>query len=705
MGRTARTAPTLAGVQRNGGAAQRLPQAMTATEILGDRMTATYSGTPIRQTLADRMRTVRSSVFVGRDQEIAVFRSSLVRRCPTAEFVVLYVWGVGGVGKSALLRRFGDEAEASGRQVVRVDARLVDGSPAGLERVAAEALLPGRVLLVDNVDDLSGSQAWFWDRFLPDLPEDVLIVVAGRQPPDPGRCVDPEWAATVRAMPLGDLSRRDALRLLGLRGVPERLAGSLYALAGGHPLALLLAAELPGRDMIAGGGPWAPYEPAVKMLFDRLIGDPPTFEHRRALDICAHVLATREDLLRSVFGDQGAELFAWLRGLPIIEAGPYGIRPRELARELLVADLHWRDPDGWRAVYQQVRPYFLERASSTAPPQALPAVAALTYLHRYGDTGARFFSWRADDELVEDAYRDSDRKTVLALADELGERAVVAFWLDHQPRAFRVCRRRDTGVPVAFVCWLRLDRSDAAENAADPKIAAVWAHIEENGPLALGKKVAVQRFVHSGAEPGPTPVCDLLGWRALATWLLERDLAWTYIVAPKSGAWAPALKYAGHTRLTGQLSSVFAHHWAAVPVPVWLESMQDRLLRGAQEPVTAELSREDFSRAVRELLRCWRHRPSVENTPLLSTRLAGRGPAPDRVERVREVIEEAIDSLRGTPRGDKLHRTLAVTFFQGTVTQEAAAERLGLPFGTYRHRLSAGVEYVVERLWQRAAAG
>ena len=38
-------------------------------------------------------------------------------------------------------------------------------------------------------------------------------------------------------------------------------------------------------------------------------------------------------------------------------------------------------------------------------------------------------------------------------------------------------------------------------------------------------------------------------------------------------------------------------------------------------------------------------------------------------------------------------------------TQEAAAERLGLPFTTYRRHLGAGIERVCEELWHRELYG
>lgn len=46
-----------------------------------------------------------------------------------------------------------------------------------------------------------------------------------------------------------------------------------------------------------------------------------------------------------------------------------------------------------------------------------------------------------------------------------------------------------------------------------------------------------------------------------------------------------------------------------------------------------------------------------------------------------------------------------MTYRRGAPTQEAAAERLDLPFTTYRRHLLAGIERVAEDLWHRELYG
>jgi ABC-type transport system involved in cytochrome c biogenesis ATPase subunit len=74
---------------------------------------------------------------VGRADERALFRSALA--ADTAPFSVLYVHGPGGIGKSSLLQRFADDARQAGREVVRVDGRMVGPSPDAFEAAARGA--------------------------------------------------------------------------------------------------------------------------------------------------------------------------------------------------------------------------------------------------------------------------------------------------------------------------------------------------------------------------------------------------------------------------------------------------------------------------------------------------------------------------------------------------------------------------------------
>ncbi|MDN5750464.1 MAG: hypothetical protein L0H64_18465, partial [Pseudonocardia sp.] len=97
-------------------------------------------------------------------------------------------------------------------------------------------------------------------------------------------------------------------------------------------------------------GPLAPDRGGA--LRRRGVESAPAGGHRGALEVCALASVTTEALLRAVLGRADVhEEFGWLRGLSFVEAGPDGLFPHDLGRDVLDADLRWRDPDGYARVF------------------------------------------------------------------------------------------------------------------------------------------------------------------------------------------------------------------------------------------------------------------------------------------------------------------------------------------------------------------
>ncbi|GIJ50673.1 hypothetical protein Val02_75590 [Virgisporangium aliadipatigenens] len=638
--------------------------------------------------LEERLRAARRRAFVGRAAELDLFRAAL--DAPAAR---IFVHGPGGIGKSTLLRRLADEARAAGRPVVWVDGRSVEPSPSGFS--AAAALPPGAtgaVLLVDTFERCQGLEGWLRDRFLPGLPDGVLAVVAGRRAPDAA------WAERGDVVALGDLSPEDATRMLSLRGVPSGSREALLGFAGGHPLALSLAAEVAVAGDVGPDG-WAPTRDVIATLLARLVGEVPSPAHRQALEVCAHARTTTVELLGAVLDVDPVPIFAWLRELPFVSSGRYGAYPHDVVREALDTDLRWRDPEGYRAMSARIRAHLVERVDAAAGSDALlPALAAVHYLHRQGGFAADFMTWNGDGAAFEDEYRDGDREAVLRLAPE-ELRGLVEYWLDEAPTAFHVYRHSGTDEAVGFMAWLRLHQSRVDIPTGDPVVDAAWEHARRVAPLGRGEHLAVARFlVYPPAYQRPSPVMDLMLMRIVAEFIQGERLGWSFL-AFEPDFWAPLMAHALHDPIGGTL---FAHDWRAMPVRDWLSSTIAIELDGTRalrDAGRVALSRSEFDGAVRVALRSWRSAPALAASPLRRSRLVDG--APDPVEALRGLLVEATDSLRAAPRDARLHRAVVAAYFQGAATQEEAAERAGVPFGTFRRHLAAGVDRVTDWLWRR----
>jgi hypothetical protein len=103
-------------------------------------------------------------------------------------------------------------------------------------------------------------------------------------------------------------------------------------------LALALVADVVAQ----GAGPFQPTESPdlVSTLVGSLVDTVPSPRHLSALEACAQVLTTTEPRLAELLGTHDAHaMFVWLRGLSIVESGPRGLFPHDLARNALGVEL------------------------------------------------------------------------------------------------------------------------------------------------------------------------------------------------------------------------------------------------------------------------------------------------------------------------------------------------------------------------------
>lgn len=695
-------------------------------------------GQPGDATLAARLRDARERRFVGRAAELELFREALASSPPP--FAVLFIHGPGGIGKTTLLEALAREAAAAGVEAARVDLRSIEPSPDGLLAALASALGlepdedplealasgPRRALLLDTHEAIGGLDSWLREGFLPRLRDDAIVVVAGRRPPSPEWTADEGWRELVRVVSLRNLDPEAVAAYLGRAGVPAERHEAALALTHGHPLALSLLA-----DVLAQGAPGeAPLDLAelpdvVPPLLERFIAGVPSPQHREALQVSAHARYTTESLLRAVLGgEDAAALFTWLRGLSFVEEGPEGAFPHDLARDVIEADLRWRDPDRYSSMHRGVRAHVRERIAAASGPEQRRAVTDLVFLHRSNPVVRPFWDWDTFGKAYAGALQPSDRAALLEMTErhEGSESAAIAErWMERQPEAFAVVRMgRDE--PIGYVALLALHEADREDIEADPGAAAMWEHAQRTAPPLPGEEVHAGRFlVDREAYQAPSPTQNLTTIVHTQRMLGRERPAWDFIGAyTDPDAMEPILNHIDYHRVPeaefevgGMRHGVFAHDWRRVGPDEWLDLMASREIAaepperpsGAAAHVLA-LSHDEFAASTRAALRALHNDEELARNPLMASRAvrdAAEGvPGP---EHLRDLLGEAIEALRVDPRDAKLHAALARTFVRPAGTQELAAEALGLPFSTYRRHLARGTDRVVEWLWRRELHG
>jgi hypothetical protein len=687
--------------------------------------------------LADRLAAARGRRFVGRQAERDLFRAALA--ADELPFCVLHIFGPGGVGKTTLLGEFARACGELGVPAYRLDGRNIDSVPdaflgalglaMGLTPPASPLDALGahfgrQVILVDTYETLSPLDGWLREGFLPQLPSETLVVLAGRQPPTLAWRADPGWQSLVRAVPLRNLTPDEGRAFLAGRGVPPEQHGDVLTFTHSHPLALSLVA-----DVFAQRCDWR-FRPEaapdmVKALLEQFVQKVPGPAHRAALETCALVRLTTEAILaEALLTPDAHEFFAWLRGLSFIESGPLGLFPHDLAREALVADLRWRNPDWYAELHKRARGYYAGRLKATRGLEQQRVLFDYVFLHRDNPIMRPFLEWQETGTAVPDGLRDGDRDALIATVarHEGAESArLAAWWFDRQPGGVTVYRD-ERGWPSCFVLGVQLARTTPDDRDADPAIAAAWRYLEVCAPLRAGEGATFFRFwMAADTYQAVSPTQTLLFGNVAQHYLTAPGLAFSFFACAEADFWEPLFAHLDLARLRevefvvgGRTYGVFGHDWRVTPPLAWLDLLAEREIAGgagATRPAPAApplvvLSEPDFAAAVRAALRDLGRPDGLRENPLLRSRLvteragAAAGAA-ERVAALRALVREAAESLAATPRDAKLYRALHRTYIAPAPTQEEAAEALDLPFSTYRRHLGAGIARVAAILWDQ----
>jgi hypothetical protein len=676
--------------------------------------------------LVDRLRARAAERFVGRETELGLIGASLGADPPPV--AVFIVHGPAGVGKTSLLERARALAASHGMDSLRLDARDVEPTAPGLVRALGTALgleaadatlarvlercagVPRRLLLLDTFEQLAHLDGWLRDTLLPELPEATRVIVAGRTAPDPAWTTDPLWREGARVIALRNLEEADCARYLHARGLPQDQHGGITRLSHGHPLALVLLA-----DIVAARGELPPAlgTDVVRQLSERFTAQAPTELHRRTLEVCAHARVTTEPLLAdTVDAGRARELFDWLASLGFVESGPAGLFPHDLVRDAIDDELHWRHRDRHREIHHAVRRHLIARVAQD-PQQAFD----IMFLHRHSPAMQSFVDFRALGSIVFEPATPADLPALRRLMhDELApaQHAQLERWFAH-PSTVTWAVRPVRGELAGATTTTDIARLTQAERASEPVFAAVWEALQRVAPPRPGDRQLVSRWnIAQGGQRRVSAVMNAIQMSQFHQWLATPRLGAFVICVEEPAHWQPMMTHIGFERLAGCDMDIdglpmgcYAHDWRAAPMAAWLGAMAERELGGlgAGDPMAAGMQPEplapsDFEHAVRDALRLYHDRAALATSPLVecpAVRAATRD-GEEAADVLKRLLLEAARALHDRPRDAKFWRALELTYFRPAGSQELAAERLGVPFGTFRYQLAMGIERVAQAL-------
>ncbi|CAN5505151.1 ATP-binding protein [soil metagenome] len=695
--------------------------------------------------LGDRLSAARRAHFVGRKRERHRFSETL--RSTEPEFDVLFIHGPGGIGKTSLLQAFGSIAEESKIPCDYVDLRDVEPVPeAFLETLARRSTFLGlpyphgdgnsehgpdrAVLLLDTWEEMDPIDTWFRDVYLPQLPSGLLVVLAGRSAPNVAWHSDPGWREVAEVWPLDELDERES-RTLALRlGVPPNQEERVLALARGHPLALALAAE---AVRIAPERPFELLEAptVIEALLCRFVDDLPSRAHRTALEACMVLRSTTEPLLEGMLGDLHEEvdiraLFDWLGRLPFVEVTPSGLLLHDLARDVLEADLRWRSPDRIHDLHRRAGKLLAARlrrpASSSEQERTLMDFA---FLYRKSGVAGPLLKelrvmWRNTPGIQRETARADNWEEIRQLisSQEGEDSAVVAeYWYRHSPEAFEVYRT-EAGDFAGLLVVLRIENFEPSAANIDPGAAAALAAVSRHGELAADERALLFRFwMATESYQSVSPVQSLIFARTVWHYLTTPALAFSIIPCFNGDAWAMLFDFVGLTRcpegdftVDDRSYAAFSKDWRAVPPETWLATLGSLSTstprdRAADNFVEAGIFAEALKKALQRYTRPNRLRGNaLLHTAIIAREVDAGALDAERGEALRTLLEAETAALEEDPRTATYGQALRLTYLKPAPTQALAAERMDMPFSTYRRHLANGLRELTEALWAKELA-
>jgi hypothetical protein len=413
----------------------------------------------------------------------------------------------------------------------------------------------------------------------------------------------------------------------------------------------------------------------------------------------------------------------------------------DIAARAIDRDLLSRDRPAYQALHQQLRRRALQHMRHTEGEEQARWALDVAWMHRFSPIMGPMVDWARAPRIYRSALRAADKPVIIHAARRAGGGLLeqsMRHWLEHRPDAFIVLREgRDKAVGALCVPLL------AAEDEAPASAACAFALSRSLGALRPGQRILLQWLFDLEAPLHfPSPHFLHACAQACAHWyaLPQLSLACHFVAREACSATQPASVATGaieasSEQLLALLQAVGCQRRDDVPGPqsvmafrdhrgLDVDELFDRVgvmeLTGEPLPVgqgvdhVLVLAEEDFRDATRAALKCYRDLLTLSQSPLLRTALGKRAEqrfglletdaapygehalAPARA--LRWQLQQAAHTLKEA-KDPQLFACIEHTYLSPAPSQDIAAELVGLPFSTYRRRLAAAVELVIDRLW------
>jgi hypothetical protein len=470
----------------------------------------------VKDLLAERA----SEAFVGRTDALKSLFGLL-----DDDLRVAFAHGIAGIGKSALLGIFTQEARKRGAVVVSLDCRAIEPTERGFlhelsaaigETINSLAQAPQRleslgsrvILSLDNYEVFRLMDAWLRQAFIPMLPDNARIILVGRDTPVMAWRTSPGWQGLVRVIALGPLGEPEAIELLVRGGAGQEDARQINRFARGHPLALKLAATVamerrsPDDVMTTQG-----FQRVVEELMRLYMADVRDSLTRQALDAASVVRRITLSLLQAMLPDAAPQdAFERLRALPFVEGEHDGLRLYDLVQQAIATSLRAVDPNRHQAYKRAAWRQLSAESRRTGLPDLWRYTADLLYIIENPVIREAFFPTGAQQYAVEPARTEDGAaiQDISNLHDPAQAASLIEMWWTRAPQAFHVVRDQD-GKVAGFYLLFDPATIDPTYIDDDP-VAEQWRnHLRDDPTPEKQRALFLRRWLSREHGEGPSP--------------------------------------------------------------------------------------------------------------------------------------------------------------------------------------------------------
>jgi hypothetical protein len=442
-----------------------------------------------------------SLTLKGRERELA----SLLRVLDEDGPRVAFVYGVAGIGKSALLDAFADDLRRSGTPVWRIDCAAIDPTESSFRAAPDDAgWQPGRagVVLVDTYEVFRIADPWLRHELVPSLSTDLRFVIAGRDAPMLEWSTERGRVGGLEILPLLGLTDEAGRAFLVDANVREDHAEMICRVARGHPLSLRLGAESDVAHMpIDEVGPRV--VAALATAFRAGLDD----DARQLLDAASVPRRVTRGVLEAMACQDADGAIETLGALSFVDETSEGLRLHDAVQAAVSARLRALEPERFRELRSAAWRHLQNETRRAGASDLHRSTADLLFLIDNPFVREAMFPATAHAFSVESS-REEDVDALRALWHEFETpegASVLDAWLRLRPSAVRSVRDR-TGTVVG--CSIVAEWRDIPHSLerADPVVAA-WSRHAARDPLPPGQRTLThRRWLAAGTGEGPSGV-------------------------------------------------------------------------------------------------------------------------------------------------------------------------------------------------------